>query len=424
MKRILIFSLVVNIALLALTSWRKPHQVTLPVREIRGEPQTAQDEFRRRHPRTTGQARTVTPWGKMETQDTRQFIANLRAAGCPEATIRDIVTLRVCRAHRSRVLEIETELLRKQTDNPNLDRSEWDKTNELRQGIRDEMMAELESLLGVDFRTLSSSLTGRTVSSDGIDKIISAEKRAAARDVEKQFRKDLEAMATKRITEGLDKDEVATARSLERQKRAALAAVLSPQELEEYLYRDSDAANYVRQNLPEAKTEAEYRAMVKLALDMEMSQRLDSNPHYLHTNTEEADAERKERGKEYAARLKELLGEDRIAEQQAEEKARKDTEAKANAERDKERMRQEMASMATEVGVSVESANQFFNRIEEMKPTLEKKFKEMEKSFTGTPEEIRKQMEAAIKAELTGLATETMGDKGPAVIEKMMKSGH
>ena len=36
MKRILIFSLVVNLSLLALTVWRKPHQMTLPVREVRG----------------------------------------------------------------------------------------------------------------------------------------------------------------------------------------------------------------------------------------------------------------------------------------------------------------------------------------------------------------------------------------------------
>ena len=420
MKRILIFSLTVNVALLVMTSWRKSHQVTLPVREIRGEPQTAQSEFHRRHARAAVQPTANTPWSRIETQDARQFIANLRAAGCPEATICDIVTLRVCRAHRARVLEIETELLRKQADNPNLDRSEWDKTNELRQGIRDEMMAELESLLGVDWKTLSSSLTGRPVGLDGLNKILSAEKRAAARDVEKQFRKDLEAMTTKRMMEGLDKDEVATARSLERQKRAALAAVLSPQELEEYLYRDSDVADYVRQNLPEAKTEAEYRAMVKLALEMEMSQRLDSNQHNYGMSTEEADAERKQRGKEYAARLKELLGEDRIAEQQAEEKARKEAEDSARKEQDKERFRQEMTTMATEVGVSIESATQFFDRVKDVQPALKKKFEEMEKNLAGTPEEKKKQMEAAIKAELTGLAIETMGDKGPAVIEKML----
>ena len=424
MKRILIFSLTVNVALLVMTSWRKPHQVTVPVREIRGEPQTAQSEFRRRHDRAPVQAAAISPWSKIETQDTRQFIANLRAAGCPEATIREIVTLRVCRAHRARVLEIETELALKQAANPYLDNSEWQKANELRQGIRDEMMMELESLLGMDWRTLSSSLTGWPDSSDGIGKILSAEKRAAARDVEKQFRKDLETLTMKRMMEGLDKDDVATVRSLERQKRAALAAVLSPQELEEYLYRDSDAANYVRQNLPEAKTEAEYRAMVKLALEMEMSQRLDSNQQTYGMNTDEADAERKERGKEYAARLKALLGADRIAEQQAEEKARKEAEDSARKEQDKERFRQEMTTMATEVGVSIESATQFFNRIEEMKPALEKKFKEMEKNLAGTPEEKRKQMEAAIKAELNSMAIETMGDKGPAVIEKMMKSGH
>ena len=81
MKRILIFSLIVNVALLALTGWRKPHQTVVLVREIRGEPQSAREEFRRRHARAAVQHTAVTPWRKIEAHDTRQFIANQHLIG-------------------------------------------------------------------------------------------------------------------------------------------------------------------------------------------------------------------------------------------------------------------------------------------------------------------------------------------------------
>jgi hypothetical protein len=42
--------------------------------------------------------------------------------------------------------------------------------------------------------------------------------------------------------------------------------------------------------------------------------------------------------------------------------------------------------------------------------------------LSGTPEEKKGQMEAAVKAELTRVAVETMGEKGPVVIERMIDS--
>ncbi len=357
----------------------------------------------------------------MENRDIRIFIANLRAIGCPEATIRDIVTLRVCRAYRERVLQLETELVLKQASNPYLDYSEWQILNDKKQDLRDEMKTEFESVLGEDWGTLASSFTGFPFGSDGLNKILSAEKRAQLHEIDKQFRHDLDELQHKQMTEGLEKDDVATLRGLELQKRDALAAVLSPKEMEEYLYRNSSAADYVRRNLPEAKSEAEYRTMVKLALDMEMSPTLDSLQQRYMVNAEETDLESKQRREEYARRLKELLGEDRIAEQQAEEKARIDTEAKEREEQDKQRIQQQLVDVAAEVGVSTEGAKMFFNRLKESESVLKKKFDEMEKKLSGTPEEKQKQLEITVRAELNSMAIETMGDKGPAVVEKLFK---
>ena len=72
------------------------------------------------------------------------------------------------------------------------------------------------------------------------------------------------------MSRGQDGDIQGRMRQLEKEKWAELARLLSPQELEEYRYRNSAAANYVRQNAPEARSEAEFRAMVRLAEEMEM----------------------------------------------------------------------------------------------------------------------------------------------------------
>ncbi len=37
----------------------------------------------------------MTAWARIESDDLREFIGNLRRAGCPEETIRDVVTFRV-----------------------------------------------------------------------------------------------------------------------------------------------------------------------------------------------------------------------------------------------------------------------------------------------------------------------------------------
>ena len=85
-------------------------------------------------------------------------------------------------------------------------------------------------------------------------------------------------------------------------------------------------------------------------------------------------------------------------------------------------MQSQALDTAKEFGVSAESARRFFTRFEETKKAMEKKFDDMEKSLTGTPEEKQKQMEAAVKAELNKMAIDTMGDNGLKVIEKLFNA--
>jgi ERCC4-type nuclease len=138
-------------------------------------------------------------------------------------------------------------------------------------------------------------------------------------------------------------------------------------------------------------------------------------------NSSDVQQEVGQRQKDFEARLKELLGDARVAEQKTEQ-ANRDREAQEReTARDEQRVRDQMATAAVEVGVDPAAANRFFDQVKAMKPDMEAKFSELEKSLTGTPEEKQKKMQVVIKAELEKVAIETMGPNGPALIDKMMK---
>src|SRR5204862_3285678 len=104
-----------------------------------------------------------TLWSAIEDSDPRQVIARLRAIGCPEQTIRDIVALRVCRQFRDRLLAIESEAARSRSYTRQDSREDWRKRVEQQRDIRDEMMSTLESLFGESWEEVGSSVSGSPV---------------------------------------------------------------------------------------------------------------------------------------------------------------------------------------------------------------------------------------------------------------------
>jgi len=83
------------------------------------------------------------------------------------------------------------------------------------------------------------------------------------------------------------------------------------------------------------------------------------------------------------------------------------------------RERARIAEVGASVGVSAEDAGRFFDRIKQQQKGLSQRLAEMEKSLTGSAEEKRRQMQAAVEEELNKLAIETLGDKGPALVQKL-----
>jgi hypothetical protein len=427
MKHLLQISLVVNLVLVMAALWRNVHRAPVSPSPLSSEVrETAGASIKSPTSSNTDARVAKSKWREIDSRDPRQLIANLRAIGCPEKTIRDIVALRVCRQIRERFLAAESDDWRAWDYTRNRTQADIDESNRRQQDLRNEMVATIESLFGDSWESLMTRLVGFPQSSDDFMASLSVDKRRQVRELETRYsRLDGQIQRDSMQSRGNDPEAPSRQRELEKQKQAELAAILSPQELQEYLYHRSAAARYVRENGPEAKSEAEFRTMVDVAAETGMTRpplwaSMPLDPSDPNNATMQAYNEQKAA---FEQRLKEALGDQRIAEQKAADQARVDQEQKQRQEQDLQHQRARVLETTSSLGIPAENANQFVDRLVESQKTLKPKFDELEKSLTGTPEEKKKQMEAAIKAELQKIAVETMGEKGRAVVDKMIQSG-
>jgi hypothetical protein len=415
-KRLLQLSVLLNLVLLAMTGWRSFHN-TPPPRALRSEvsQQPARDAFHASHPRHPTSI-PPTPWQSIEARDPALFMAHLRAIGCPEQTIRDILILRVCREFRDRFIETEVEA--EQNWEPVWNKKRWPDRCKVLSDLRNQMIIQVESLFGQSWDSLRSDYLPWF----GWDEqILTQDQRRQIRDLEARFsmlKQELDRVT--QATRSFDAEDHARLRELEVQKRAELAKILSPQEMEDYLYRHSDAANYVRQNLPEAKSEAEFRLMVKAAGETRMAELSTCLTSPDAAEAEALAGEQADRKAAFDKRLKELLGEDRIADLEAESLVK----VEENQKQQEENALARFTAIGNTVGVPPESCRQFLNRLSEQQGAMDAKFKEIEKNLSGTPDEKSRQMKEIIRAELGRMAAETMGDKGPMLVGKMFELEH
>jgi len=267
--------------------------------------------------------------------------------------------------------------------------------------------------------SIAGSIMGWFDRSDGMD-FLTVENRKQLRDLDGRCYEEIDDLQQKQARGALDAEGRARLHELYQQKRAELAAMLSPTQLSEYLYYRSDAADYVRNNLPPAKTEVEFRTMVRVA--EEFGPGAWSNPREGPADSsDEYVRQFQEQKADLQKRLTEVLGEDRIAEQAAEEKARSEEEEQNRQAHQDQREREEFASMAEEAGVPPADFGRFIDRLKEREKELRPKFEEFEKSLTGTPLEKHEQMMAAVKVELDKIAADTLGANGPAMVQKLME---
>ena len=191
-------------------------------------------------------------WRQLETEDYRAYIERLRAIGCPEQTIRDIVVADLDKLMAPRIQAIygrradlqfwhsEEEELANDRDERDIDRK--------RRDIDQEKRSVIEELLGVDLVRERMRLRGEQDYYERRLGFLPEQRRGEVRKILEKFDQLQEELRNKEWTDGtpLTAQERAELGRLSQQKQAELAAFLSPAEQQQYELWMSDTANAVR----------------------------------------------------------------------------------------------------------------------------------------------------------------------------------
>jgi len=209
---------------------------------------------------TTAAAPKLLDWRTVESDDYKRYIANLRAIGCPEKTIRDVIVADVNDLYRQRYREIFPPTNRVEYWKPGnpmgnlFDETKISKEQELRK----EKGEVLRTLLGSDYDDEQDASTIQLDSfNERLLNFLTPEKRTAMKELEDKFAVKL--MQTYKDTwRGND----GPADAVKAEKDDAMTEILTPEEKFEYDLRRSDTAMFLRVGLGQFEvTEEEFRKM-------------------------------------------------------------------------------------------------------------------------------------------------------------------
>jgi hypothetical protein len=203
-------------------------------------------------------------WSQLESTDYRQYIANLRAIGCPEATVRDIIITDVMRLfaarrgqfyHNGRPFRYwETDEKRKLNQTQLQDREA-----KLAQ-IDKELPTVLRELLGINYER---ELNKYFVDADEDDRrlaFLSGDQRAGVLALRDQFEGRRELVLSQAPDGQLSPGQIEQLRQIDREQEAALAASMTPDEKYQFDLTSSPTADRMRRELIGFNpTEAEFR---------------------------------------------------------------------------------------------------------------------------------------------------------------------
>lgn len=203
-------------------------------------------------------ASSMASWKDIQSSDLKEFVRRLRAAGCPKETIQDIILAEVNSRFAARSRELWRDRSKivefwrvgnsiRRSEELKQSRERWRKDRELQK----EKSALLVELLGVDPEKEQRLADGYDEPMDWQAQRVSfvpESKRDAVLKLLEQFDEKSQDMSER--NRGLwDAQSLSEQRQLEAGKLAALAQVLTPQELREYELRQSQTASQLSYDL-------------------------------------------------------------------------------------------------------------------------------------------------------------------------------
>lgn len=252
-------------------------------------------------------------WQKVESEDYRQYIDNLRAIGCPEQTVRDIIIADVNALFDSRreaVLQPEGRLRFWSADDVSPFRTEpaeklHEQFEELRR-IAEEKRAVLKDLLGVEVAARVQAAFAPLNPRERLLMFLPVEKRLRVEELEQKM---TAALMTK-STDLSGREQLGNYKKLKKEKLQAIESILTPGEFDEYQMRLSSAASHVRTRLGGlAPTENEFRQLV--AIRQEFEERF-SDFEGLGSTASPAHAERAMAERQVEEQMRKVIGPERF----------------------------------------------------------------------------------------------------------------
>jgi hypothetical protein len=330
-------------------------------------------------------------WRAVESDDYKKYIANLRAIGCPEETIKDIIVADVNKLFDARRKEASKDKKKFEfwkSGNPFEDFMNPELL-EKNQALARERRAMLKELLGYEpeeKQDIFAALTGGANPFEQMLDFLPASKQAQVMELFSQY----QAKAMKAMGKGApDAEDLKAMQKIKKEGEAELAKLLTPQEKEQFDLIMSDTANMMRfQSAGFDYTEQEFRDIFKLrkAFDDEFGDRFGGG-----SLDKDERAKRDSAQKQTDEGLKTLLGEQRFTEY----KRSQDWEY------------QNIAKVAEREALPKEASVKVYD----MKKVAEEQAQKlrMDKSLSN---EARASALQAIRAETERSVIETLGQKG------------
>ncbi|HOW66164.1 MAG TPA: hypothetical protein PK256_12825, partial [Verrucomicrobiota bacterium] len=252
-------------------------------------------------------------WRMVESEDYRKYISNLKAIGCPEETIRDIIIADVNKLFESRRIERGKTAKRFEY---------WRTGQQILAGLIDEekikeqqdlvkeKRALLKELLGVEPDLKADLVSGAVNPYETMLDFLPPEKQTQLLELEQKY----SAKLLGKIKVGSqDAEDLKEARKVQQEKDAELAKLLSPQEKEEFDLRMSPTAMIMRMQLSGFQpTEQEFREIFKLRKSFD-----DEHSVLGMSSSDKPDQEKRAAAQKILDdQVKTLLGESRFAEYQ------------------------------------------------------------------------------------------------------------
>lgn len=386
-------SLGLNVVLGVLTTWMMLKLPSQPAASVAtGLPATtATTRPDASRPAAPPEAVTTKPaqpfdWRMVESEDYKQYIANLRAIGCPEETIRDIIIADVNKLFASR----------RQALKSSTNRFEYWKAGNFFSAMFDPERIEKEQALAREKRELLKELLGSAPEEKpdlfaGFNPLetmldfLPAEKQTAVFEVLQQWQAKLMRTMRGGPPDAADMDRM---RQTQKEMEAELAKILTPQELEEYQLRMSPTAMAMRMQLASFEpTEQEFRQIFALRKKFDD----EFNPRAAAT-MDTAERERMNAArKEMEQQLKNLLGEARYA----------------DYERSQDWAYQSIYRTAERQGLGKDAAVKVY----EMKKLAEEQARKLQQDPSLAPEQRQRALES-IRAETENAIRAVFGEKG------------